>query len=345
MGSKWSVSDAEVFDKEAGATDGCSQDGVGREELVSQGRSTGSDLDDLDSFSLSSGDKDTQVAGDPNGGTVANGMDGGNSQGTGTGLGTRAEGTSVRAHSQYSADAPAPQPTTPNGRQHKTDLQEGMRSGRPELSNGRSDLSNGRSDPSNMRSDLSNGRADLSNGRADLSNGRADLSNGRADLNNGSSNSVGSNSGAYSNASTTANSWKGDGRGKGPKAGGGGRGPGRQDGPHGSQASSGGRQDGPHGSQASSGGSSTKARKKQKPSVDLGDALGALQSEPSGWGELPSPKANENDTGTECWGVPPDLKERLERGGGQQQKTPFDGPAGEGGGVGLQVREEVWACR
>ena len=47
-------------------------------------------------------------------------------------------------------------------------------------------------------------------------------------------------------------------------------------------------------------------RKMKKPSTGLDDALESLQSEPSGWGDLPSPKPSDADNGTEIWGVAPD---------------------------------------
>ena len=47
-------------------------------------------------------------------------------------------------------------------------------------------------------------------------------------------------------------------------------------------------------------------RKIKKPTTDLDDALESLQSEPSGWGDLPSPKPTDMDNGTEIWGVAPD---------------------------------------
>lgn len=52
---------------------------------------------------------------------------------------------------------------------------------------------------------------------------------------------------------------------------------------------------------------------KSKKPVDLDDAIGALQNEPSGWGDLPSPKHSEADTGTEVWGIPDDVKEKMGR--------------------------------
>ena len=36
----------------------------------------------------------------------------------------------------------------------------------------------------------------------------------------------------------------------------------------------------------------------------------SFQNEPTGWGELPSPKPSDVDNGTELWGVPPDDLER-----------------------------------
>lgn len=57
---------------------------------------------------------------------------------------------------------------------------------------------------------------------------------------------------------------------------------------------------------------------KKKPVVDLDDAIESLHSEPSGWGELPSPKPTGIDTGTEVWGIPDDVKQKMkkEKGGG-----------------------------
>ena len=49
-------------------------------------------------------------------------------------------------------------------------------------------------------------------------------------------------------------------------------------------------------------------RKMKKPSSGLDDALESLHSEPSGWGELPSPKPTDVDNGTEIWGVPDDMQ-------------------------------------
>lgn len=47
-------------------------------------------------------------------------------------------------------------------------------------------------------------------------------------------------------------------------------------------------------------------RKLKKPMSGLDDALECLHSEPSGWGELPSPKPEDVDNGTEIWGIAPD---------------------------------------
>ena len=57
-----------------------------------------------------------------------------------------------------------------------------------------------------------------------------------------------------------------------------------------------------------SSGSGVKMRKMKKPSSGLDDALESLHSEPSGWGELPSPKPTDVDNGTEIWGVPDDMQ-------------------------------------
>lgn len=51
--------------------------------------------------------------------------------------------------------------------------------------------------------------------------------------------------------------------------------------------------------------SGVKIRKLKKPSTGLDDALESLHSEPSGWGDLPSPKPTDVDNGTEIWGVAP----------------------------------------
>lgn len=52
---------------------------------------------------------------------------------------------------------------------------------------------------------------------------------------------------------------------------------------------------------------------KKKPVMDLGDAIENLQSEPSGWGDLPSPKQTTIDTGTEVWGIPDDVKQKMKK--------------------------------
>ena len=69
-------------------------------------------------------------------------------------------------------------------------------------------------------------------------------------------------------------------------------------------------------SSAVSSGSSMKlhVRKAKKPSSGLDDALESLHSEPSGWGDLPSPKLTDVDNGTEIWGVAPDDMHRKSRG-------------------------------
>lgn len=46
---------------------------------------------------------------------------------------------------------------------------------------------------------------------------------------------------------------------------------------------------------------------------DYEEGLDSLLSEPSGWGELPSPKPSDLDNGTEPWGVPPDDLDRQQR--------------------------------
>ncbi|XP_019849214.1 PREDICTED: trinucleotide repeat-containing gene 6B protein-like isoform X2 [Amphimedon queenslandica] len=63
---------------------------------------------------------------------------------------------------------------------------------------------------------------------------------------------------------------------------------------------------------------------KKKPVMDLDDAIESLHSEPSGWGDLPSPKPTGIDTGTEVWGIPDDVKQKMKKdkphiGGGRGQ--------------------------
>ena len=57
---------------------------------------------------------------------------------------------------------------------------------------------------------------------------------------------------------------------------------------------------------SSSSGAKLHVRKLKKPMSGLDDALECLHSEPSGWGDLPSPKPTDVDNGTEIWGVSPD---------------------------------------
>ena len=57
---------------------------------------------------------------------------------------------------------------------------------------------------------------------------------------------------------------------------------------------------------SSGSGSRLHTRKLKKPMSGLDDALESLHSEPSGWGDLPSPKPTDVDNGTEIWGVAPD---------------------------------------
>lgn len=53
---------------------------------------------------------------------------------------------------------------------------------------------------------------------------------------------------------------------------------------------------------------------KKKPIMDLDDAIESLHCEPSGWGELPSPKQSGIDMGTELWGIPDDMKQKMKKG-------------------------------
>ena len=66
-------------------------------------------------------------------------------------------------------------------------------------------------------------------------------------------------------------------------------------------------------SSSTSTGSCAKGRKGRKPTVELDSALVSLHSEPSGWGDLPSPKPTDVDNGTEIWGVAPDDIHRKSR--------------------------------
>ena len=50
-----------------------------------------------------------------------------------------------------------------------------------------------------------------------------------------------------------------------------------------------------------------------KKAKDYDDGYDSFQNEPSGWGELPSPKPGDLDNGTEFWGIPPDDLLRAEK--------------------------------
>ncbi len=77
-------------------------------------------------------------------------------------------------------------------------------------------------------------------------------------------------------------------------------------------------------------GGAAKIRAKKKTVPDLGEGLDTLHNEPSGWGELPSPKDTDPDNGTEFWGIPPEdikrqqLKEKAAR-AALQNSHPGDG--------------------
>ena len=64
---------------------------------------------------------------------------------------------------------------------------------------------------------------------------------------------------------------------------------------------------------SSSSRTSTRYTSKKKPVIDLDDAIENLQCEPSGWGDLPSPKQSNIDTGTEVWGIPDDVKQKMKK--------------------------------
>ena len=53
--------------------------------------------------------------------------------------------------------------------------------------------------------------------------------------------------------------------------------------------------------------------KSKKPMLDL-HISETIHNEPSGWGELPSPRSASLDTGTEVWGIPEDVKKRMAQG-------------------------------
>ena len=53
--------------------------------------------------------------------------------------------------------------------------------------------------------------------------------------------------------------------------------------------------------------------KTKKPVMDFDDAIESLHSEPSGWGDLPSPKPSNIDTGTEVWGIPDDVRIKMKK--------------------------------
>lgn len=69
-----------------------------------------------------------------------------------------------------------------------------------------------------------------------------------------------------------------------------------------------------------------KARKPKKSLAELEGGLGSLHCEPSGWGELPSPKPCDVDNGTELWGVPPVDQSRLINKVGETKKGSMNGP-------------------
>ena len=59
--------------------------------------------------------------------------------------------------------------------------------------------------------------------------------------------------------------------------------------------------------------SSRYSSKGKKPVLDL-HVVDSLNDAPNGWGELPSPGTTDLDTGTEVWGIPEDVKKRMNRG-------------------------------
>lgn len=69
-----------------------------------------------------------------------------------------------------------------------------------------------------------------------------------------------------------------------------------------------------------------KSLRKAKKALELDTAReSSVLNEPSGWGELPSPKPSDADNGTELWGVPPDVSNRERekaQGGGTGRDVP-----------------------
>ena len=63
---------------------------------------------------------------------------------------------------------------------------------------------------------------------------------------------------------------------------------------------------------------------KPKKAMDLDDTMDSLQNEPSGWGELPSPKPTNVDTGTEVWGIPDDIKKKMKIGAQARGKYTYN---------------------
>ena len=68
-----------------------------------------------------------------------------------------------------------------------------------------------------------------------------------------------------------------------------------------------------------------KTRKPKKSLAELEGGLGSLHCEPSGWGELPSPKPCDVDNGTELWGVPPVDRNRLVNKAAEPKKGSLNG--------------------
>lgn len=69
-----------------------------------------------------------------------------------------------------------------------------------------------------------------------------------------------------------------------------------------------------------------KVRKPKKSLAELEGGLGSLYCEPSGWGELPSPKLCDVDNGTELWGVPPVDQNRLVNKAAETKKGSLSRP-------------------
>ena len=81
-----------------------------------------------------------------------------------------------------------------------------------------------------------------------------------------------------------------------------------------------------------------------KKTKEYDDGYDSFQNEPSGWGELPSPKPSDLDNGTEFWGVPPDDLERQLRAEKKRisHSSSSAGPSSDLGEQELQLNHLLW---